>query len=138
MYHNCATNLARMKIKKTFILLFIILILSGFNLHYFIFSIYEVNIVVKPKVVFADPSTEIKVTVKPINAMGWDVPFRTVKAKFKILEGNDLIKIKLVDEENGFILLQSTGSDGKVGIYIDSKYSLFPSYIEVQILPKTV
>ncbi|MGB5847334.1 MAG: hypothetical protein WBH40_02535 [Ignavibacteriaceae bacterium] len=127
-----------MKIKKTFILLFIILILAGFNLHYFIFSIYEVNIVVKPNVVIADPSTEIKVTVKPINAMGWDVPFRTVKAKFKILEGNDLVIIKLVNEENGFILLQSIGTEGKVGINIDSEYSLFPSYVEVQILPKTV
>jgi hypothetical protein len=127
-----------MKTIKTFILLFIISVLAGFILHYFIFSIYEVKIVVKPSEVFADPSTEIKVTAKPINAMGWEVPFRTVKAKFKILEGNDLVTIKSVDEENGFILLQSTGTEGKVGIYIDSEYSLFPSYIEVQILPKTV
>ena len=127
-----------MKIKKTFTLFFIILVFVGFTLHYFIFSIYEVNIVVKPKVVFADPSTEIKVTVKPINAMGWDVPFRTVKANFKILEGDDHVRIKLVDEEGGFILLQSIGTEGKVGIYIDSEYSLFPSYIEVQILSKTV
>ncbi len=127
-----------MKNIKTFILFFIVLVLAGFILHYFIFSIYEVKIVVNPSEVFADPSTEIKVTVKPINAMGWEIPFRTVKAKFKILEGNDLVIIKLVDEENGFILLQSVGTEGKVGIYIDSEYSLFPSYIEIQILPKTV
>lgn len=127
-----------MEIIKTFILFFIVLVLAGFILHYFIFSIYEVKIVVKPNEVFADPSTEIKVTAKPINAMGWEVPFRTVKAKFKILEGNDLVTIKSVDEENGFILLQSVGTEGKVSIYIDSEYSLFPSYIEVQILPKTV
>jgi hypothetical protein len=127
-----------MKNIKTFILFFIVLVLAGFILHYFIFSIYEVKIVVNPSEVFADPSTEIKVTVKPINAMGWEIPFRTVKAKFKILEGNDLVIIKLVDEENGFILLQSVGTEGKVGIYIDSEYFLFPSYIEIQILPKTV
>jgi len=127
-----------MKIKKTFTLFFIILVFAGFTLHYFIFSIYEVNIVVKPKVVFADPSTEIKVTAIPINAMGWDVPFRTVKARFKILEGTGLVTIKIVNEKDGFILLQSTGTEGKVGIYIDSEYSLFPSYIEVQILSKTV
>jgi hypothetical protein len=127
-----------MKITKIFILLFIILVLAGFILHYFIFSIYEINIVVKPKEVFADASTEIQVTVVPINAMGWDVPFRTVNAKFKILEGTSLVTTKIVNEEDGFILLQSTGTEGKVGIYIDSKYSLFPSYIEVQILPKTV
>jgi hypothetical protein len=127
-----------MKIILTFILFFIVLVLAGFILHYFIFSIYEVKIIVEPKVVFADPSTEIKVTAKPINAMGWEVPLRTVKTRFKILEGNDLVTIKLVDEENGFILLQSIGIIGKVGIYIDSEYSLFPSYIEVQILPKTV
>ena len=127
-----------MKSIKTFIFFFIVLVLAGFILHYFILSIYEIKIVVEPKEVFADPSTEIKVTAKPINAMGWEVPFRTVKAKFKILEGNDLVIIKLVDEENGFILLQSIGTEGKVGIYIDSEYSLFPTYIEVQILPKTV
>lgn len=127
-----------MKSIKTFILFFIVSVLTGFILHYFILSIYEVKIVVAPKEVFAVPSTEIKVTAKPINAMGWEVPFRTVKTKFKILEGNDLVIIKLVDEENGFILLQSIGTEGKVGIYIDSEYSLFPSYIEVQILPKTV
>jgi len=127
-----------MKIIKTFILFFIVLVLAGLNLHYFIFSIYEVKIIVKPKEVFADPSSEIKVTAEPINALGWEVPFRTVKAEFKILEGNDLVTIKLVDEENGFILLQSMGTEGKVGIYIDSEYSLFPSYIEVQLLPKTV
>ena len=127
-----------MKIKKTFIFFFIILILAGFSLHYFIFSIYEVEIVVEPILVIADPSTEIKVTVKPINAMGWDVPFRTVKAKFKILEGNDHVTIKLINEDDGFILLQSMGTEGKVGIYIDSEYSLFPSYIEFQLIPKTV
>jgi hypothetical protein len=127
-----------MKITKIFILLFFILVLAGFIFHYFIFSIYEVNIVVKPKIVFADPSTEIQMTVIPINAMGWAVPFRTVKSKFKILEGTGLVTIKLVNEEEGFILLQSTGTEGKVSIYIDSEYSLFPSYIEVQILPKTV
>jgi hypothetical protein len=127
-----------MKITKIFILLFIILVLAGFILHYFIFSIYEINIVVKPMEVFADASTEIQVTVVLINAMGWDVPFRTVNAKFKILEGTSLVTTKIVNEEDGFILLQSTGTEGKVGIYIDSKYSLFPSYIEVQILPKTV
>ncbi|MCH6573775.1 MAG: hypothetical protein IH795_01025 [Bacteroidetes bacterium] len=127
-----------MKFIKTFILFFIVLFLAGFILHYFIFSIYEVKIVVKPKEVFADPSSVIKVTANPINAMGWEVPFRTVKAKFKILEGNNLVTIKLVDEENGIILLQSIGTEGKVGIYVDSEYSLFPSYIEVQILPKSV
>ncbi len=127
-----------MKSIKTFILFFIALVLAGVILHYFIFSIYEVNIVVNPKEVFADPTSEIRVTVKPINAMGWAVPFRKVTAKFKILEGEDLITIKLVNEEDGFILLQSIGMEGKVGIYIDSEYSLFPSYIEVQILPKTV
>ncbi|MFB3057697.1 MAG: hypothetical protein ACE1ZQ_11120 [Ignavibacteriaceae bacterium] len=127
-----------MKFIKTFILFFIVLFLAGFILHYFIFSIYEVKIVVKPNEVFADPSSVIKVTANPINAMGWEVPFRTVKAKFKILEGNNLVTIKLVDEENGIILLQSIGTEGKVGIYVDSEYSLFPSYIVVQILPKSV
>lgn len=123
---------------KKIILLFVLLVFAGFTIHYFIFSIYEVNTVVYPENVFADPSSEIKVTVKPINAMGWSVPFRTVKAKFKILEGDNLVLIKSVDQENGFILLQSLGIEGTVGIYIDSEYSLFPSYIEIKILPKTV
>jgi hypothetical protein len=116
----------------------IFLIATGYILHYFIFSIYEINIISEPKTVFAGQPSEIKIYAKPINAMGWDVPFRTVKAKFRIMKGNDLVTVLYVDEENGFILLRTKGIEGKVEIYIDAEYSLFPSYFEIHILPKTV
>jgi len=123
---------------RIFSFFFIVLVLAGFIIHYFIFSIYEVKIIVKPDVIFADPSYEIIVTAEPINAMGLGIPFRTLNTKFKIIEGANLVTIKLVDEENGLIVLQPKGIDGKIGIYVDSEYSLFPSYIEISVLPKTV
>lgn len=130
--------IAGIKILKTIVLVFTILVLSVFILNYFIFNIYEVDVAVNPSMVFADTSTEIKLTVKPITAMGWVVPFRTVNAKFKILEGNNLVTVKLIDEEKGFIILKAKGREGKVSIYIDSEYSLFPIYVNIKILPKTV
>ena len=78
---------------KVFSLAILILSLAGFILYYFIFNIYEIEVTVSPKMVFADPSCEIQIEIKPINAMGWKVPFRTATGKFKIVKGNNIVEI---------------------------------------------
>lgn len=125
------------KIGIRFLVAAILLILAGFILHYFIFSIYEIKIISEPKLIFAGQPSEIKISAKPINAMGWVAPFRSVNAKFRIINGQDFVDVLYVNEENGFILLRSKGIEGKVEFYIDAEYSLFPSYFEIHILPKT-
>jgi hypothetical protein len=129
---------SKIKNKLVLIIIPLILIIIGFNIYHFLFNIYEVKIVAEPEVIFADLSSEIIIVIKPINALGWEIPFRSVSGKFKIVEGNDIVNIILKDEENGFILLRSKGIDGKVAVYVDSEYSFLPSYIEIQIFPRMV
>ena len=123
---------------KVFLLAILILFLAAFILYYFIFNIYEIEVTVRPKIVFADPSREIQIEIKPINALGWKVPFRTAKGKFKIVEGNNIVEIIKVKEDVGMFILRSKGIEGTVGIYIESEFSLFPSYVEIHLLSKQV
>ena len=87
--------------------------------------------------VFADPSSQITVKIKPINALGWEVPFRRARGRFIITEGRDKVEIINLNEEEGFIILRSLGVVGSVSIIVESEFSLFPSYIKIQLLPKS-
>ena len=125
-------------INKVLLLSICILTITGIFLYYFVFNIYEVEIISIPKVVFADPSSQITVTIKPVNALGWEVPLRKASGTFMITEGKDNVEIILINEEEGFITLRSKGVVGTVSIYVESEFSLFPSYIEIKFLPKSV
>ncbi|UCH65647.1 MAG: hypothetical protein JSW63_00495 [Ignavibacterium sp.] len=125
-------------INKVLFLTFSILVLTCMLLYYFVFNIYEVEIVSVPNVVFADPSSEVIIKIKPINALGWEVPLRTTSGTFRITEGKDYVEIIIINEDEGFMILRATGLVGTVGIYVDSKFSLFPSYIKINFLPKSV
>ena len=107
-------------------------------LYYYVFNIYEVEILSIPKVVFADPSSHITVRIKAVNALGWEVPLRKASGKFMLAEGKDNVEIININEEEGIMLLRSKGVVGVVGIYVESEFSLFPSYIEIRFLPKSV
>ena len=126
------------KIGKVILLTSTILTFISILIYYYLFNIYEVEIISIPKVVFADPSSEFIVKIKPINALGWEVPFRKVSGKFMITYGKDKIELINLNEEEGFLILRSLGVVGVVEIYVDSEYSLFPSYIKIQFLPKSV
>ncbi len=123
---------------KVLVFSFSILNFTGTMFYYFVFNSYEVEIISIPKVVFAEPSSQITVKIKPINVLGWEVPFRSAGGEFKITEGSDLVEIILINKEEGFITLISKGVVGIVGIYVESEFSLFPSYIEIHFLQKSV
>ena len=127
-----------MSINKVLLLSICILTITGIFLYYFVFNIYEVEIISIPKVVFADQSSQITVKIKPVNALGWEVPLRKASGTFMITEGKDNVEIILINEEEGFITLRSKGVVGVVSIYVESEFSLFPSYIEIKFLPKSV
>ena len=63
---------------------------------------------------------------------------RSAGGEFKITEEHDIVEIILINKEEGFITLISKGVVGIVGIYVESEFSLFPSYIEIHILPRSV
>ena len=119
----------------TGIILFFITI--TFLTFYFIFNIYEVTIKTEPKFLFSDQNSTIKIEVIPVNALGWQVPFRKARSNFELREGKNLVTIEQLSADDGLLILRSKGSAGKVGIVITSNYSLLPMYIEIDIVPTT-
>lgn len=112
-----------------------ILLLAGY---FFLYNIYGSEIRRTPDNLFAEPSSEMRIEVVPINALGKKAWFRNSSATFEIIEGLELIEIIERDEESGFLKIRSKGVAGLVGIKIKSEHSPLPEYIEIEILTLTV
>ncbi|MBK7632817.1 MAG: hypothetical protein IPJ23_19485 [Ignavibacteriales bacterium] len=112
-----------------------ILLLGGY---FFLYNIYGSEVRRTPENFFAQTSSEMKIEVVPINAMGKKAWFRKSSADFDIVEGMDLIEITEYNKESGFIKIKSKGKAGLVGIKIKSQHSLLPEYIEIEILALSV
>jgi hypothetical protein len=112
-----------------------ILLLGGY---FFLYNIYGSEIRRTPENLFAQTSSEMKIEVIPINAMGKKAWFRKSSADFNVVEGMDLIEITELNKQSGVIKIRSKGKTGLVGIKIKSQHSLLPEYIEIEILPLTV
>lgn len=126
----------RQKITTIYIIIFLILIIS--LSYYFLYNIYGDEIRREPQNLFADPTSEMEITVIPINALGWKAILRKSTASFEIIEGKDLIEIIESNDLKGRIKIRSKGNPGTVGIKIKSEHSLFPDYVEIHIIPLTV
>ena len=112
-----------------------ILLLGGY---FFLYNIYGSEVRRTPENLFAQTSSEMKIEVIPINAMGKKAWFRKSSADFEIVEGMDLIEITEYNKESGFMKIRSKGKTGLVGIKIKSRHSLLPEYIEIEILALSV
>ena len=115
-----------------FVVVLLIVSLAGY---YYIFNIYETVIETSSKSLFADGHSTITITVVPVNALGWKVPFRNVSSNFEIREGRDLVNILYEDKNSGKLILQAKHRTGTISIYVKSKYSLLPSLVEINIVP---
>ena len=123
-----------MRRKIILIYLSIVLILIILFSYFFLFNIYGDEIRKSPSELFADPTSQMKIEVVPVNAFGWRALFRKSNSHFYIIEGNNLIEILSQDEKNGQMIIRSNGKPGKVGIKIKSEHSLLQNYIEFFIL----
>lgn len=126
----------RKKIIIIYLSLFVLIaLLLGY---FFLYNIYGSEVRKNNEFLFADPQSEMVIEVVPVNGLGSKAWFRISSAKFEIIEGNHLIEIINKDESKGILQIRSLGEPGKVGIKIKSQHSLFPEYIEIQIVPRTV
>ena len=125
--------------RKNIITIYILLfILIAFLLGYFfLYNIYGSEIRKTPSNLFADPESVMIIEVVPVNALGSKAVFRTSSAKFDIIEGVDLVEVTSKINNDGILQIRSKGKPGIVGIKIKSEHSLFPEYIEIEILPRT-
>jgi len=126
----------RKKIITIYLLIFfLIVLLLGY---FFLYNIYGSEVRKSSENLFADPESEMTIEVIPVNALGSKAFFRTSSAEFEIVGGNDLIEVKLKNNKAGVLQIRSKGVIGIVGIKIKSEHSLFPEYIEIEILARTV
>lgn len=103
----------------------------------YVFNVYGDIIKKNPQNLFTDQSSTIKIEVVPINAFGWEIPFRNSKTEFKIIEGEDLIEILNEDNRRGILILRSKGMIGNVEVSVKSQFSLFPTLVSIEILTLT-
>ena len=114
---------------------FLIVLLLGY---FFLYNIYGSEVRKSTPNLFADPESEMTIEVIPVNALGSKAVFRTSSAEFEIVEGSDLIEVKLENNKDGVLQIRSKGVSGVVGIKIKSEHYLLPEYIEIEILSRTV
>ena len=114
------------------ILLFLIVALFAYEN---LLRIYEVEISVEPRELFADNQSTVTIRAYPLNSIGKRIWFRTVFAKFRIEGGGDLVTIKKLDEANGYLILQAKNKTGVVSVIVTTKKSLLPSLIKIKINP---
>lgn len=114
------------------ILLFLIVALFAYEN---LLRIYEVEISVEPKELFADNQSTVTIRAYPLNSIGKRIWFKTVSAKFKIEVGDELVTIKKLDEANGYLIMQAKNKTGVVSVIVTTKKSLLPSLIKIKINP---
>ncbi len=127
-----------MKRNELIVIALALLIILSILGYYFLYNIYEVKVEINPKQLYADTNSQIEIRLIPINALGFNALFRTTECKFEIVEGKDLIEVISDSSSNCAMTIKSKGIEGKVGIKIYCKHSLFPQYIEILIMPLRV
>ncbi|MFO7525773.1 MAG: hypothetical protein R6W68_09990 [Ignavibacteriaceae bacterium] len=124
--------------KNILIILIPVIVLIVIFLSLYVLNVYGDVIIRDPENLFADHNSIIKIEVVPVNAFGWKIPFRKSRAEFEFIEGENLIEVIEIDNQNGFIKLRSKSEPGRVEISVKSRYSLLPNLVIIEILTLTV
>ena len=117
------------------IILILIALIIGFLGYSFLFKIYEVEISVTPKMLFADNQSTVIIQAYPINSLGKKILFRSVSAKFRITDGKELVLIEKLNEEDGLLVLRAKDKTGTIDVIVTPEKSLLPSLIQIPINP---
>lgn len=124
-----------MRRKNIYLILFFVSVIAAFFLYMYVFNIYEVEVSVYPRELFADGKSTLKIEAVPLNSFGKRALFRNVSADFNFTAGKDLVSVITRDERNGVIVLRAKFTPGKVEVMVKPEKSLLPSLVEIQINP---
>ncbi len=124
-----------MRRKEIILIIILITLITGFFAYTYLFKIYEVEIIVTPKELYADNQSNITIQTYPINSFGKRILFRTISAKFEITEGKELVLIKKLDIKKGLMVLKAKDKTGSVNVLVTPEKSLMPSLIQIHIVP---
>lgn len=106
-----------------------------FFLFGYLLNIYEADISVTKRSLYADGQSETVIEVIPLNSFGSRTPFRSLNAQFEIKEGAELIEIISQDNEKGYLRLRSKSGTGRVVILVSPGMTILPSEIVIFIYP---
>ena len=124
-----------MRRKEIILIIILITLITGIFAYTYLFKIYEVEISVTPKELYADNQSTITIQTYPINSFGKRILFRTISAKFEITEGNNLVSIEKLNIKNGLMVLKAKDKTGSVNVLVTPEKSLMPSLIQIHIVP---
>jgi hypothetical protein len=127
-----------MRRREIYLIIILFICIAAFSSFHYIFTIYEVTYKITPDKLYADNNSILVIEAVPINSFGWKAPFRKPHSEFNINEGKDLIEVVFRDNDNGILKLRAKEKSGRVYVTIKTKYSLFPSTIEIIIEPTVV
>jgi hypothetical protein len=127
-----------MRRREIYLIIILFIFIAVLSFYHYIFSIYEVTYKITPDKLYADNTSTLVIEAVPINSFGWKAPFRKPHTEFTINEGKDLIEVVFRDNDNGILKLRAKEKSGRVYVTIKTKYSLFPSTIEIIIEPTVV
>ena len=98
---------------------------------FYLFNIYEVKIVVSSIDLTLDENSNIEIKVIRLNSFGTKAICRKVGAEFKIVSGEEFIRIENTTINS--ILVYSKGIIGKSEILVNPSIGLFPSKIKIVV-----
>ena len=98
---------------------------------HFLLSIYEVKYKTSFKTDSLTLNTSYKINCVGLNSLGWEIQFRDLKCNFKVISGNNIVKIEDTTHNNEFVF--TPHSAGIVVIQADSEFSLNPSEFKLNI-----
>lgn len=124
-----------MKKQSMIILGIAMAVLIALGAYLYVFSVYEVDVTISSRVLYADQESVTVIECRPVNGLGFTVPFRKVEAKLAITEGQGLVTVIESDTSTGRFVIQAKDLKGKVVLRVSGKFMLFPSVFEVEILP---
>jgi len=101
----------------------------------FVFVSNGVKIDLNPPVLRASVTSELTVSVYPINSLGFKTPFGETNARFEIEQGANLVQMQ--DVSPGIVKIRSKGVEGEatLGIYA-LKSGVLLQKLLIKILPK--
>ncbi|HMT12517.1 MAG TPA: hypothetical protein PKA39_12950 [Ignavibacteria bacterium] len=103
-----------------------------------IFTSSDVKIDVSPEVLRASVNSEVLISVKRVNILGFEVPFSKVDAAFVIEDGANLVEF-VGEPGNSSVKVRSKGLEGEAAIGIYSVRSgMQIRKVLLKILPRDV
>jgi hypothetical protein len=119
-------------LKNYMMIILIVVFLIAFSaVYHFLFSIYEVEVKTNFIKNYSGDTSDVKVSVIPINSLGKKIIFRKVHAEFEITSGANFADIILCNKKKGKMVLRVNRNRDVIIVRVKSKYALMPSEVEI-------